>query len=110
VLAGIGVLAAILFAVGNRAPATLSLWPLPVVVSLPLFILVLLTAMTGTVLGGVGSWLAAAPRRRKLRAMQRRVAVLEAELADAEARAETAPSSDHATHSPPAPKRLARAS
>ena len=86
--AGLGVLAAILFAVGNRAPATLSLWPLPVAIAAPLFLLVLLAAISGAVLGGVGSWLAAAPRRRRLRLLQRRVGALEAELAEAEARAD----------------------
>jgi uncharacterized integral membrane protein len=68
------------FAVTNRAPVPLGLWPLPFVLETPVYLLVLLTLLAGFILGAAGAWLAGHRVRRDLRRQRRRVAALEREL------------------------------
>ncbi len=74
-----------LFAVSNRAPVSLGLWPLPVAAELPLYLLALGALFAGFVIGLVGGWLAGHGRRAELRRMRRRIAALERELAATQA-------------------------
>jgi putative membrane protein len=70
-----------LFAVSNRAPVSLGLWPLPFDLELPLYLLALGGLFAGFVIGILGGWLAGHGRRVELRRSRRRIAALERELA-----------------------------
>jgi lipopolysaccharide assembly protein A len=76
------------FAVSNRAPVSLGFWPLPFLVALPLYLLVLSLLLLGFVIGGAAAWLAGRRTRRELRRRRRRVAALERELAAARSQSE----------------------
>ena len=71
---------AVVFAVVNRAPVALNLWPLPFTITLPVFIALLVTLALGIVIGGVTVWTRGARWRRQARAQTRRIAELEAAL------------------------------
>ena len=73
-----------LFAVSNRAAVGLGLWPLPFVIDVPLYLLVLLTFVLGFVGGRLAGLAAAFGRRRELRRRARRIDALERELAAAQ--------------------------
>ena len=68
------------FAVSNRATVSLGLWPLPFLIDLPLYLLVLLLLLVGFVAGAATAWLAGRRARRELRRRRRRVETLESEL------------------------------
>ena len=84
------------FALSNREPVSLGLWPLPFLLDLPLYLLVLLLLLVGFIVGTVASWFAGRRIRRELRRRRRHVEALERELVTArsqlEDRAETASS------------------
>jgi uncharacterized integral membrane protein len=84
-LAGVGAVIVALFAVSNRASASLGLWPLPFVVDLPLYLLVLLPLLLGFLAGRLAAWFAGRGRRRGLRRCARRIEALERELAATQA-------------------------
>jgi lipopolysaccharide assembly protein A len=73
------------FAVTNRAPVSLGLWPLPFLLETPVYLLVLLTLLAGIIIGVAGAWLAGHRLRRELRRQRRHVAALERELAATQA-------------------------
>ena len=73
------------FAVANRAPVPISLWPLDLTLDLPLFLLALGTFAVGLLLGAFLIWLPLLRWRHRARAEQRQVRRLEAELAAARA-------------------------
>ena len=75
-----GVVLLIPFAVSNRGPVSLGFWPLPFLVDLPLYLLVLLLLLVGFVIGATTGWLAGRRARRELRRRRRRVEALEREL------------------------------
>jgi len=68
------------FAGSNREAVSLTLWPLPFVAELPLYVAVLLTLILGFILGAIAAWHAGRSRRREARRRGRRIAVLEREL------------------------------
>lgn len=68
------------FAVSNREPVSLGFWPLPFLVDLPLYLLVLSLLLVGFVIGVAAGWLAGRRMRRELRRRRRRVEALEREL------------------------------
>ncbi len=70
----------IAFAVSNRATVSLGLWPLPFLIDLPLYLLVLLLLLAGFVVGAATAWIAGRRVRRELRRRRRRVEALEGEL------------------------------
>ena len=76
----IAVVLLIPFAVSNRAPVSLGFWPLPFLVALPLYLLVLSLLLLGFVIGAAAAWLAGRHTRRELRRRRRRVEALEREL------------------------------
>jgi len=71
----------VLFAVSNRAPAVVEIWPFPYQLALPLYAVILLTALVGFIAGLVASWLAGAAQRRETRRLRRQVRDLEESLA-----------------------------
>ena len=76
----IGAAVLIPFALSNREPVSLGLWPLPFFVDLPLYLLVLLLLLAGFVIGASTTWIGGRRKRRELRRGRRRVEVLEREL------------------------------
>lgn len=70
---------AVIFAIANREMTTLDLWPLELSPRLPLFVILLVCVGFGLAVGGLASWLSAAPGRQRARQARRRVAELERE-------------------------------
>ena len=70
----------VVFAVSNREPAMLSLWPLSEGVSTPLYLLVLALFALGALIGMVVAWLSGASTRRALREATRRAERAEREM------------------------------
>ena len=68
------------FALSNREPVSLGFWPLPFLVDLPLYLLVVLLLLAGFVIGASATWIAGRRTRRELRRRRRRVEALEREL------------------------------
>ena len=91
------------FAVANRTPATLSLWPLPFEIELPLYVAVLGALALGGVLGAAASWLSAGKFRRRARIEARKARSLERELRDADGRSPAPSESAVAPPSRPPP-------
>jgi lipopolysaccharide assembly protein A len=79
----------IAFAVSNRGTVSLGLWPLPFLIDLPLYLLVLLLVLAGFVVGAATVWIAGRRVRRELRHRRRRVKALEGELKAARSELET---------------------
>ena len=71
----------ILFAVSNRAIVSVGLWPLPDVVDLPLYLVVLGTLVVGFFAGDLVAWVGGWRWRREARRSRERIAMLERELA-----------------------------
>jgi uncharacterized integral membrane protein len=73
----------ILFAVSNREPVAIELWPLPDRAELPLYLIVLGTLVIGFFAGQFVTWVGGWRWRREARRSRSRIAMLEREL-DAE--------------------------
>ena len=71
----------ILFAVSNRQPVTVEIWPLPYQVSLSLYAVLLLAVLIGFIAGGIGMWMVGRERRRQHRRLRRHARDLEQSLA-----------------------------
>ena len=76
------------FAVSNRDSVAIGFWPLPFLVDLPLYLLVLLLLLAGFIIGAVATWVAGRHIRRELRRRRRRVEALERELTAARSQLE----------------------
>lgn len=74
---GIIAVVVVAFALANRDPVTMSLWPLPLDVTLPLYIAILGGLVVGLITGAAISWIPKLRLRRQARAAQRRVTTLE---------------------------------
>jgi uncharacterized integral membrane protein len=81
IIAVVVALLVILFAVSNRQPVTIEVWPFPYQVSLGLYAVILLALALGAVAGMVGMWLVGAQKRRELRRLRHRTRDLEESLA-----------------------------
>lgn len=73
------IVVAVIFAIANRELVTLDLWPFEASPRLPLFVILLACVGFGLGVGGLATWLSAAPARRRARQARRRVAELERE-------------------------------
>jgi uncharacterized integral membrane protein len=71
----------IVFAVANRDPITLTFWPLPVALTAPTYIVVLLTLLVGFLLGELVAWINGRNWRREARHNADRIRDLERERA-----------------------------
>lgn len=76
------------FALSNREPVSLGFWPLPFLVNLPLYLLVLLLLLAGFGIGAAATWIAGRQIRRELRRRRRRIETLERELVAARSQLE----------------------
>jgi len=70
----------ILFAVSNRETVSVGLWPLPALVELPLYLVVLGTLIIGFFVGELVAWISAWRWRREARRGRERIAMLEREI------------------------------
>ncbi len=84
-------LAVVVFAVANRAPVILDLWPMPLTLDVPVFALALAGGMAGFLAGALITWLSGGRRRaahrrvvRELEALKRQEAALRAQMRHAE--------------------------
>lgn len=68
------------FAVTNRGPVSLELWPLPFVATVPAFLVILVAVSVGLAIGATVMWLSTGIQRRELRRRGRRIDALESEL------------------------------
>ena len=80
-LTGLFALVAASFAVSNRQPVEIGLWPLPDVYGIPLFLVTGAAFATGIAIGAAISWARHGKTRSERRRHARRVELLEAELA-----------------------------
>src|SRR5690348_10859938 len=74
-----------LFAASNRENVSLALWPLPFLIELPLYLLILGVLVFGFIFGEFAAWMAARHWRREVRRRGRRIASLERELSATQA-------------------------
>ncbi len=81
VLIGLVALALIIFAVANRDNVSLTLWPLPLALDAPLYLVVLLTLLVGFLLGELVAWMNGHRWRREARRSAKRADELERQLA-----------------------------
>jgi uncharacterized integral membrane protein len=81
----------ILFAISNRESVSLELWPLPAVVEMPLYLMMLGTLLIGFVVGELAAWVGSWRWRREARRSRDRIAMLERELAAERARSIASP-------------------
>ena len=70
----------VLFALSNRQPVELRLWPFDVTWTAPVSLAVLLPAAVAFLLGALIVWLADLPARRRGWSAQRRAAALQSEI------------------------------
>lgn len=82
--------AAVLFAISNRELVTLSLWPLPFTLEAPVYLATLVALVVGFLAGGLVAWYSQGRNRRRARRSSDRVAYLERELKETQARAAAA--------------------
>jgi putative membrane protein len=68
----------VVFAIANRGGATISLWPLPIALDLPIFLLVLGPLALGLFSGLAWLWTPLTLARRRARKAEARIAALEA--------------------------------
>jgi uncharacterized integral membrane protein len=76
-LALLGAILIVTFAVANRGPVEVSFWPLPFTNTLPLYTVLLLGMALGVALGGIATWLSGHSRRVAYRDVRRRISGLE---------------------------------
>jgi uncharacterized integral membrane protein len=82
ILALVGIVVVIALAIANRAPTTVSFYPLPFSFTLPLYGVALICLVGGVVLGGLATWFGASRRRGDARRARRRVRAYEADAAE----------------------------
>jgi uncharacterized integral membrane protein len=70
----------VVFAINNRDPVTVSLWPLPWIAQLPLYLVVLGSLLVGFLVGAAIAWLSAGRRRHEARVTAERLRGASAEL------------------------------
>ncbi|MCC6913093.1 MAG: LapA family protein [Rhodospirillaceae bacterium] len=75
----------VLFAVSNRAPVVVEIWPFPYRLELSLYALILLAVFLGFLAGMITFWLTGGKRRRELKALRKETRDLQASLARAAA-------------------------
>jgi uncharacterized integral membrane protein len=83
ILAVIVAVLVVLFAVSNRAPVVVEIWPFPYQLELGLFAVILLAVFVGFVAGLITAWLSGGKRRRELRTLRKEARDLQASLARA---------------------------
>jgi uncharacterized integral membrane protein len=75
----------VIFAVSNRQAVEVDFWPLPLTISTWLFVVVLLAALIGFLIGEFVAWVGGRRWRHEARLKQRQIEALERELAATQA-------------------------
>ena len=70
----------VLFSITNREPVALDLWPLPLGIDVPIYAVVIATAVIGFIAGGIVAWFSGGRARRRARQASRRAHNLEKDL------------------------------
>ncbi len=73
----------VLFAISNRMPVVVEIWPFPYQLQLSLYAVILLAVFVGFVAGMTTAWLSGGKRRRETRALRKENRDLQASLARA---------------------------
>ena len=81
------------FAVANRGTLALGLWPLPWLLELPAYLVILGALLLGFLAGALAVWIGGHRSRRELRRQRRQIAALERELTATQAQLAGAPGS-----------------
>jgi uncharacterized integral membrane protein len=81
----------VIFAISNRETVSVTLWPIPVLLEAPLYLVVLLAALFGFLVGELVAWINGRFWRRDARAKARRIDALERELGATQAQLTPAP-------------------
>lgn len=76
------IVAVVVFALNNRQPMALDLWPFAIMLELPVYLAILLALVAGIFFGGVASWLVGAKVRGRYREKAYEAQVLSRELAE----------------------------
>lgn len=76
----------VLFAISNRSPVSITVWPFPIAVDVGLYIVVLAAVFAGFLVGALVTWVAAGKHRRRVRKQRVEIRALEGELSDVRAR------------------------
>ncbi len=77
-LAVVGALFIVFFAIANREPVEVGFWPTPIRIDLPLYGVMLIGLFAGVILGGLAAWLASWRFRREAWQNKRRVLAMDA--------------------------------
>ena len=93
----------VLFALSNRQPARLSLWPTDFSLELPLSLAILCTAALAFLCGGLLVWITAIGQRRRARHAEETVRLLEAQVQELKVRLASPISAPHTLLPPAAP-------
>ena len=75
----------VLFAISNRMPVVVEIWPFPYQLQLGLYAVILLAVFVGFLAGLIAAWLSGGKRRREMRALRKENRDLHASLARAQA-------------------------
>jgi uncharacterized integral membrane protein len=99
---------AVIFSVNHRQPVEIDLWPLPLAIEPPLYLVVLLILFVGFLVGGLIDWNAQGRNRRtarwrryRIEELEREVAYLKRKLEKAEGDAKAAQGGGQATSNAP---------
>ena len=79
-------LVVVVFALANRQAVEIKLWPFGLTLDLPIFIVVLLSALAGFFIGAMIMWFAAGKYRKRARRANYRITELEQDLRNLERR------------------------
>ena len=91
ILAVIVAVLVVLFAVSNRQPVVLEIWPFPYQAQMGLYALILFALFVGFTVGLIIAWLSGAKRRRELKALRKEARDLQASLARANSQTGSGP-------------------
>ncbi len=75
------IIVAVVFAVANRQPISLDLWPFELTPVIPLSAALLASLVLGLLVGGLAAWLSAGQTRKRAREERRRADEIEREIA-----------------------------
>lgn len=74
------------FAVSNRTPVSVTVWPFPFALDLDLYIIILGAVLVGFSIGALVTWVAGGKHRRQVRRQRAEIRTLEGELNDTRSR------------------------
>ena len=94
-LALVGLIVVMAFAIANRTPVEVSFAPLPIVIELPVYGVFLLGLVLGGLIGGLAVWLGGVPERRRARRLRNKVWALENQMAVLKQQEQTARAAEY---------------